>query len=535
MAFSVITTTGDGVTVQYALNFTLGILSRDYVKCQVGNEVDGLGDPVYRTLTWINDGLVQIGGTVPANGEVIEFTRTVPKDALQHDYSNGAVIEESNLDESNLQTLMAVHEVLDGRLPEGLANDLDMNGFRITNMGDGTAAQDAVTLTQLEDFTGNAPAYAAAAAASAAASLVSENNSATHETNAELAETNAEAAAAAAAASAALLPLNNYAATTNPTANDDSADGYSIGSKWVNTALSPREAYLCLNATVAGAVWVITTLDAEDLGSAALANTTDFATAAQGLLAATAVQPFNQLSGLFLSNAADTDHDITVAVGRAADSTNAKILSLTSALTKQIDAAWAVGTAAGGLFTGAVANNTTYHFFIIEKDADGSIDAGFDTSLTADNKPGGYTKYRRVGSMRTDGSANIRNFTQYGDEFIIKTPVLDHTTGGAGGTAAITCTLGSIPTGLKLKATVSLRIVDNANYLHLSSLDSTDTAVSGSGALLAHAGNGGSSLNSQIEVWTNTSAQIRARQSTSSANGFDIHSTGWLDTRGKEG
>lgn len=87
------------------------------------------------------------------------------------------------------------------------------------------------------------------------------------------------------------LPLNNYSAVTNPGVGDDSADGYSIGSKWINTSASPREAFMCLDASVGAAVWVTTTLDFEDLGSAALADSTDFATAAQGALADTALQP----------------------------------------------------------------------------------------------------------------------------------------------------------------------------------------------------------------------------------------------------
>lgn len=115
MALSIVTYTGDGTSKSYALNFALGILSRDHVKCRVGTEVDGLGQPSYRTISWVNDGLVNISGANPGIGVPVVFTRTVPKDTLMHDYENGAAIEESNLDESNKQNLMAMHEFLDGR------------------------------------------------------------------------------------------------------------------------------------------------------------------------------------------------------------------------------------------------------------------------------------------------------------------------------------------------------------------------------------------------------------------------------------
>lgn len=165
MANSVVTATGDGVTVQYTLNFTLGILRRDYVTCRVGSEVDGAGDPVYRTLEWVSDSIVNVQGTVPANGESIVFTRTVPKNLLIHDYSNGVPVEESNLDESNLQTIMAVHEFLDGRVEGGFLQDIQMNGYKILNLGDGTADTDAANMRQLNETTTAANAAVASTAA----------------------------------------------------------------------------------------------------------------------------------------------------------------------------------------------------------------------------------------------------------------------------------------------------------------------------------------------------------------------------------
>lgn len=112
-------------------------------------------------------------------------------------------------------------------------------------------------------------------------------------------------------------------------------------------------------------------------------------------------------SGLGLSLDVDTDHDVLVAVGEATDSANASILKLLTGITKQIDAIWAVGDDAGGLFSGTVAADTVYHFFLIQKDSDGTIDAGFDTSVTAANIPTGYTAYSNIGYCWTDASSNI--------------------------------------------------------------------------------------------------------------------------------
>lgn len=47
--------------------------------------------------------------------------------------------------------------------------------------------------------------------------------------------------------------LNNHSATGAPTINDDSGDGYSVGSIWVNVTLD--DAYICCDATAGAAVW----------------------------------------------------------------------------------------------------------------------------------------------------------------------------------------------------------------------------------------------------------------------------------------
>lgn len=140
----------------------------------------------------------------------------------------------------------------------------------------------------------------------------------------------------------------------------------------------------------------------------------------------TPVQENHFIYGLEISNDTDADHDIQVAVGSAIDSTFALKLELSSAITKQIDAAWAVGDNAGGLDTGSVAADTWYYIWLIKKDSDGTIDALFSLSATTPTMPSGYTYKRRVrGAILTNGSADILGFQQYEDTFIFNTRQAD--------------------------------------------------------------------------------------------------------------
>lgn len=86
-------------------------------------------------------------------------------------------------------------------------------------------------------------------------------------TTATSAASSASAAAASAAASAALVPLNNFSATTDPTVNDDSGDGYSVGSEWWNTSTGDR--FGCTDATAGAAVWISLSTDLSALKSGA--------------------------------------------------------------------------------------------------------------------------------------------------------------------------------------------------------------------------------------------------------------------------
>ncbi len=217
----------------------------------------------------------------------------------------------------------------------------------------------------------------------------------------------------------------------------------------------------------------------------------------------------------------DTDHDITISVGGCRDNDDDYDLVLTSALTKQIDATFAAGDDAGGMFTGSVAADTWYHIFLIRKDSDGSIDAGFDTSNKAVNIPSGYTAFRYVNSVLTDGSSNIIDFVQKGNEMFWLDPPQDFSTGSTG-TTAVNRTV-TTPAGFKFRWIGNARVIDLTGsfdtYLYLSDPDVNDEAP-GTSAPFATV-NRTEGINDDagglVEVHTNDSSQIRTRMSASNA------------------
>lgn len=133
MALSRIAKNGDGVTTQFAVNFALDYIYQNDVTCRVGSEVDGGGNPVYRTITFLALNLLQISGTpAPVGVGNVLFERTVSKTALDVSFADGDVLDDVNLDIAQKQTMMAVHEVLDGRFSRPVFQVPD--GDPITNL-----------------------------------------------------------------------------------------------------------------------------------------------------------------------------------------------------------------------------------------------------------------------------------------------------------------------------------------------------------------------------------------------------------------
>lgn len=244
--------------------------------------------------------------------------------------------------------------------------------------------------------------------------------------------------------------------------------------------------------------------------------------------------------GLVLSQDADTDHDIQISVGNWCDSTRAVNMSLSSVLTKQIDAGWAAGDDAGGLASGVVLANSTWYDVFLIKHTDGTVDAGFDSvgssaaNLLADS---GYTYYRRLGSVLTDGSANITAFTAYGvngDLFLWDDIVQDEAQNDPG-TSAVTQAL-TVPTGVSVEAKFAFSLFDTSaaadTYAVVNTTAQTDTAASVSNFTVAYNGDAGGDkqVSTMVDLPTDTSAQIRYRVSASDTDVTTyINTYGWKE------
>lgn len=312
---------------------------------------------------------------------------------------------------------------------------------------------------------------------------------------------------------------NNFVATAAPTVNDDSDDGYSVGSVWID--VTNDEAYRLLDATVGAAVWVNTTLSESE---------------AQTIAQNAAQLPLNHISGLIVTNnSTDSEHDIDISIGECRNDDDSADYELTSALTKQLDAAFAEGNNAGGLGdTVSLPTSGTIHIFAITKDSDGTADVYADTSTSGANVPSGWSVVRRIHSLKTDGSDNIVGFNAVelsGGQVSVDWDVPSGGTANNPGTSAVLVTT-NVPTGFQFLAKFSFHYSSGSGFVLLTSPDQTDSSPTSSGVFDLINAAGGTDNSTHKNVLTNTSAQVRYRVTVSGGGTNIYYSThGYIDRR----
>lgn len=241
------------------------------------------------------------------------------------------------------------------------------------------------------------------------------------------------------------------------------------------------------------------------------------------------VLPINYISGFELANNGGTPAtNIDIAAGVARDSAN--VANLIGAAMTKTQNSWTAGNGNGGrLHAAAVVANTMYHWFAIHKDSDGTVDYGFDASLTP-TIPAGYTRFRYLMSVPTQpGSTDWVLFLHHGHELLYKLILADYDA-TLGATQTVTVDLNAtnkrVPASFKVKAMLQVATDagnDNKVMTRVLSPDFTDVTpgtsldaiasmgwVVASGTVARVAG--------RFDQWTDSSGQIRLINGTNANN-----------------
>jgi hypothetical protein len=242
------------------------------------------------------------------------------------------------------------------------------------------------------------------------------------------------------------------------------------------------------------------------------------------------VFPKGLVVGGTLSNAAgDATNDITIAAFTVQDESGGGVLTLAAAITKQIDATWAVGTNAGGMNTGAVADTTWYEVIAIKRVDTGVVDVMFSTTANRATLPASYTLKARLGWVRRGAATNLA-FTQVKDYFTLTTQINDI---AVNKTVTATAAALTVPPNCiaRFRAGADMSTSVNANsalvFSEVAEGNVTPALATGIISLgywdLATGSSGG-----HFELRVNASSQIEYDMDVAVGT-FDVSTFGWVD------
>lgn len=242
------------------------------------------------------------------------------------------------------------------------------------------------------------------------------------------------------------------------------------------------------------------------------------------------------ISGLTYSrNGGDLSNDIDIAAGECRDAGNTHNIVL-SAITKQLDVAWSVGSGVGMLDTGAVGNND-YYLWAIKRPDTGVADVLASLSATAPTMPANYTVKRLIGWVKRVAAANVA-FTTYeaaggGIDFSWTAPTLDINLAATLTTARRTDAL-KVPLGFSTTATINV-VIDDAGTASawICCPDQTDAAPSLTVAPLANVNVNPASADkaTQLIVRTSSTGTIAARADVATMDLYAVSTMGFSWSR----
>jgi len=243
------------------------------------------------------------------------------------------------------------------------------------------------------------------------------------------------------------------------------------------------------------------------------------------------------ISGLIQSNAAgDPTNDITISAGETVsdDATLAsrRLMVLASAITKRLDAAWAVGSDQGGLDSGSI-GDSDYYIWLIQRADTGVVDVLFSLSSTAPTMPTSYAFKRLIGWFKRV-SASILTFTVHeisggGIELNWGVPTLEVNLVNTLTTSRRTDAI-KVPLNFSVQGHVRITTDDAAAHLELfNSTFESDTAPSATAPNLTTT-NLGAGVLAPVTLWIRTSATgtIAARATVATIDDYQVLTIGFM-------
>lgn len=233
----------------------------------------------------------------------------------------------------------------------------------------------------------------------------------------------------------------------------------------------------------------------------------------------------------YSNNGSDATNDIDIAAGGCMDATGVYWMQ-SAALTKQSDAAWAVGSAAGWLDTGAIGNNDYYIWTIARSDT-GVVDSLLSLSSTAPTMPASYDYKRLIGWLKRSGGTIVA-FNTYeteggGIELAWTVPTLDVNLAATLTTARRTDAV-KVPLNFSTEANLNVSLLDGTSTaVTICCPDQTDAAPSTTATPLATTfwvgTSGGTIINCKVR--TSSAGLIAARATTATVDTYAVATLGF--------
>ncbi len=207
-------------------------------------------------------------------------------------------------------------------------------------------------------------------------------------------------------------------------------------------------------------------------------------------------------------------------------------MSTFAALTKELDGTWVAGTNQGGLDTGAKAADTWYYMYAIYNPTTGAADALFTATYGAPTMPAGFTKKAYVGALLTGAAGNILpgNFQYRRDgsyRFIFNDRITDYTTS----TPPSTSTAVAITAPIFGDAILNVTYLDNdgaSSYVILNEESQTDIVPSYDTATVV-SNSSYYSKNADFTINVGANQRIFVRSSDAGATYFILMACGFID------